>query len=139
MKRRSVIGAGAMAAALAAFAAFFLHPRKGAARREAVRKGGEKLVQRGAGAATLVGRRRGSSATAELRRQVEDALVEALGGEALALRVAVDGKIVTVRGEVGSLDQISRASEVIEGFGDEAEVVNLVRLRASPVPGTATE
>jgi hypothetical protein len=37
--------------------------------------------------------------------------------------------VVTVRGEVGSLDQISRASRVIDAFRGDTEIVNLVRLR----------
>lgn len=128
MKRRSAIGLGALAAGVAAF---FLHPRKGRARRDAVLQGGEKLAQRGAGVASLVGRpgRRGSAATAELRQRLEDALVETLGGEGLALQVIADGSTVTVRGEVASLDQISVASRVIDQLAGDAEVVNLVRLR----------
>ena len=130
MKRRSLIGIGAASAALAAF---FLHPRKGRARREAVRRGGERLMQRGAEAANLVGvSRHGARRATELRLQVEDALIDALGGEALALRVAVDKAGITVRGEVASLEHISRASRVIDRFRGEAEVVNLVRLRPTP-------
>jgi osmotically-inducible protein OsmY len=130
MKRRSVIGLGALAAGLAAF---FLHPHKGRARREAVRQGGERLARRGAGAATLMGRpwRRAPATSPELRQRLEDALMEALGGEGLALQVAADAGTLTVRGEVSSLDQISLASRVIDGFAGEAEVVNLVRLRSS--------
>jgi hypothetical protein len=123
MKRRSVIGLGALAAGLAAF---FLHPHKGRARREAVRQGGERLARRGAGAATLMGRpwRRAPATSPELRQRLEDALIEALGGEGLALQVAADAGTLT-------LDQISLASRVIDGFAGEAEVVNLVRLRSS--------
>ena len=92
-------------------------------------------MQRSADAANLVGvSRRGGRRAAELRLQIEDALIDAIGGEALALRVIVDRGTITVRGEVASLDHISRASRVIDGFRGEAEVVNLVRLRPEPAP-----
>ena len=41
--------------------------------------------------------------------------------------------VVTIRGEVRSLDQISRASRVIDGFGGDTEIVNLVRLRGTSI------
>jgi osmotically-inducible protein OsmY len=136
MKRKSLIGIGAAGAALAAF---FLHPHKGPARRQAVRRGGEKLVLGGSRAVTLVGssRRHGGGGAAELRSRLEDALYDQLGGEALSLRVVADRDTVTVRGEVGSLDQITRVSQAIERLRGDLEVDNLVRLRTPPIPGTA--
>ena len=130
MKRRRIVGLGAAAAAIAAF---FLHPTRGAGRRRAVRRGGEKLVRRGGGVTTLVGtpHRRERRAAAELRVQVEDALAAALGVSGSSLGVTADQRTVTVRGEVASLDEISRVSEVLEPFDGRAEVVNLVRLRES--------
>jgi osmotically-inducible protein OsmY len=50
--------------------------------------------------------------------------------------IAGDDGTLTVRGEVGSLEQIRRASEVIERVRGGAEVVNLIRLR-TPAGGGA--
>jgi osmotically-inducible protein OsmY len=47
--------------------------------------------------------------------------------------VLAGGGVVTIRGEVRSLDQISRASRVIGGFGGDTEIVNLVRLRGTAI------
>ena len=128
MKRVRIVGLGAAAAAAAAF---FLHPRKGAGRRNAVRRGSERLMRRGAAETTLMGTtgRRGRQAATELRLQVEDALVEALGVAGAYLHVSAGKGSVTVRGEVTSLDQISRVSDVLDRFQGRADVVNLVRLR----------
>jgi len=128
MKRGRIVGLGAAAAAAAAF---FLHPRKGAGRRQAVRRGGERLMRRGATETTLMGTtgRRGRREASELRLQVEDALVEALGVAGAYLNVSAGKGSVTVRGEVASLDQISRVSDVLDRFQGRADVVNLVRLR----------
>ena len=129
-----------MGAVAAAVAAFFLQPRKGAERREAVRRGGERLVREGSNVTSLVGtrrRRRGGAAIAELRVAIADALLDDLGADGFGLRVIVDDDgTLTVRGEVGSLDLIRRASEVIERVRGGAEVVNLVRLR-TPAGGGA--
>src|ERR1019366_1631049 len=56
---------------------------------------------------------------------------EALSPDRAALSVLAGGGMVTIRGEVRSLDQISRASRVIDGFGGDTEIVNLVRLPAA--------
>ena len=60
---------------------------------------------------------------------LQDALVEGLSTDRAALTVRAGRGVVTVRGEVGSLDQISRASRVIDAFRGDTEIVNLVRLR----------
>jgi len=135
-KRARIVGLGAIAAA---GAAFFLHPRKGADRREAVRRGGERLVREGSNVTSLVGtrRRRGRAGAAELRAEIAEALLDELGADGFGLRViAGDDGTLTVRGEVGSLEQIRRASEVIERVRGGAEVVNLIRLR-TPAGGGA--
>ncbi len=140
MKRKGILGIGAgIGAAAAAVAAFFFQPGRGRARRQAVRRSGEAVARRSANVAALVGSsRRGSGGgVVELRSRIEDALIEALGGEGLALRVVVDDDTVTVRGEVATLHQISRASQAIERVRGDAEVVNLVRLRTPAVTRTA--
>jgi osmotically-inducible protein OsmY len=58
---------------------------------------------------------------------------EALSPDRAALSVLAGGGVVTIRGEVRSLDQISRASRVIDGFGGDTEIVNLVRLRGTAI------
>jgi osmotically-inducible protein OsmY len=135
-KRMRLVGLGAL---LAAIAAFFLHPHKGRERRQAVRRGGEKLLRQGAGVTSLTGsrRRRALSGTVEARERIEGALLEALGADGFALRVIPgEDQSVIVRGEVASLDLIRRASEVVERARGDADVVNLIRLR-TPAAGGA--
>ena len=106
---------------------------------EAVRRGGERLVRESANVTARIGtrRRRDRRRPDELRARIAGALREELGPDGLALRV-VDGDdgTITVRGEVGTLEEIRHASEVIERARGDAEVVNLIRLRA-PAPGGA--
>jgi osmotically-inducible protein OsmY len=138
-KRRRILGLGGLGAVAAAVAAFFLHPHKGVERRKAVRRGGERLVRESANVTARIGtrRRRDRRRPDELRARIAGALREELGPDGLALRV-VDGDdgTITVRGEVGTLEEIRHASEVIERARGDAEVVNLIRLRA-PAPGGA--
>ena len=129
MKRLHIVGMGAVAAAVAAF---FFHPHKGADRRESVRRGGKRLARHGASVTSLVGtrRRRAAGGLADVRQRIEDALLEELGADGFPLRViAGDDDTLAVRGEVGSLDLIRRASEVIDRSRGSADVVNLIRLR----------
>src|ERR1019366_2081362 len=95
----------------------FFHPHKGADRRESVRRGGKRLPRHGASVTSLVGppRRRAAGGWADVRQRIEDALLEELGADGFPLRViAGDDDTLAVRGEVGSLDLIRRASEVID-------------------------
>jgi hypothetical protein len=73
--------------------------------------------------------RRRREAVMELGARLDDALGEALRADHVSLSVLAGGGVVTIRGEVRSLDQISRASQVIHGFNGDTELVNLVRLR----------
>lgn len=83
---------------------------------------------------TLVGTsRRRSASVVTLLSQLQGALTEEPDLDGAALSVAVSGGVVTVRGEVGSLDQITRTRRVIERFRGGTEIVNLVRMRASTV------
>jgi hypothetical protein len=67
---------------------------------------------------------------ADVRERIQDALLEELGTDGFSLRViAAADDILAVRGEVGSLDLIRRASEVIERARGGADVVNLIRLQ----------
>jgi osmotically-inducible protein OsmY len=76
---------------------------------------------------------------ADVRERIQDALLEELGTDGFSLRViAGDDDTLTVRGEVGSLDLIRRASEVIERARGGADVVNLIRLQAPSGGGALT-
>jgi hypothetical protein len=135
MKRLHIVGLSAIAAAVAAF---FFHPNKGADRRESVRRGGKRLARHGASVTSLGGtrRRRAAGGIADVRQRIEDALLEELGTDGFSLRViAGDDDTLAVRGEVGSLDLIRRASEVIERARGGADVVNLIRLRTASAGG----
>ena len=72
-------------------------------------------------------RRRG--AVLGLGARLQDALVECLSTDRAALTVRAGRGVVTVRGEVGSLELISRASREIDAFHGDTEIVYLVRLR----------
>jgi osmotically-inducible protein OsmY len=138
VKRLHIVGMSAIAAAVAAF---FFHPRKGAGRRQAVRRGGEKLARHGASATSLVGtrRRHAGRQMTDVGERIQDALLEELGADGFSLRVtAGDDETLTVRGEVGSLELIRRASEVIERARGSADVVNLIRLQAKSAGGAVT-
>ena len=138
MKRLRIVGMGAIAAGVAAF---FFHPRKGSDRREAVSRGGERLARGGASVTSLVGtrRRRAGGGLVDVRERIEDALLEELGADGFSLRViAGDDGTLTVRGEVGSLDLIRRASEVIERARGGADVDNLIRLQTTSAGGAVT-
>jgi osmotically-inducible protein OsmY len=134
MRRRSIVGVSAGIGALGATFAYFFHPRKGAVRREAAVRSGRRLVGGESEVATVGHPLRGRSGrrAGALRARLEEALIEALGAEGMALWVLVDGSTVAVRGEVSSLDQITRVSQVIAEVGGGAEVENLVRLRSTP-------
>jgi hypothetical protein len=138
MKRLHIVGVSAIAAGVAAF---FFQPRKGVERRDAVRRGGKRLARHGANATSLIGtrRHRADGGLADVRDRIQDALLEELGADGFPLRViASDDDTLTVRGEVGSLELIRRASEVIERARGGADVVNLIRLQTTSAGGAVT-
>lgn len=138
MKRLHIVGLSAIAVGVAAF---FFQPHKGADRREAVRRGGERMARRGANVTSLVGSRRNQPGRrlADVGERIQDALLEELGADGFSLRViAGDDGTLTVRGEVGSLELIRRASEVIERSRGGADVVNLIRLQVASHGGALT-
>jgi osmotically-inducible protein OsmY len=79
------------------------------------------------------GPRRRRSGVLELRARLQDALNEDLFHDGASLTVIANGGMITVRGEVGSLDQISRATRVIDRCRGGTDIVNLVRVRPSAV------
>ncbi len=86
------------------------------------------MVLRVAGASR--GRR---SEVRELGARLREALIESLSADGVPLSVIVNDGVVSVRGEVDSLDEISRASRLIDRFRGGIEIDNLVRVRPSAV------
>jgi osmotically-inducible protein OsmY len=82
------------------------------------------------------GPRRRRSAAREVGARLRAALSQALGRDSATLSILAADRVVTIRGEVRSLDQISRASRVIDGFGGDLEAINLIRLRGTAVRGS---
>ena len=75
------------------------------------------------------------SEVSELGARLREALVETFAADGVSLSVIVNDGAVSVRGEVDSLDEISRASRVIDRFRGEIEIDNLVRVRPLAVAG----
>ena len=121
-----VAGIGTVAAV---GAAFFLHPRRGARRRAAVRR-------ESANVAALVGsvieapRRsdeRGSDA--QLAADARLSLKVAFGEPADELTVKARRGVVTLRGEVADIDDIARYDAAVRSILGVLDVDNLLRLR----------
>ena len=121
-----VAGIGTVAAV---GAAFFLHPRRGAPRRAAVRR-------ESANVAALVGsvieapRRadeRGSDA--QLAADARLSLKVAFGEPADELTVKARRGVVTLRGEVADIDDIARYDAAVRSIPGVLDVDNLLRLR----------
>ena len=77
--------------------------------------------------------RHGRGVDAALLRRIEEALEAALGAESALLTVFAEDGGVVVRGEVATLDRISRASEALAPFEEEVEITNLIRLGVTTV------
>jgi osmotically-inducible protein OsmY len=122
--------AAAAGAAVIAIAAFLLHPRSGARRRAAARRAT-------LGAASLVGsavdrrpRRAGTTGWDEtLANRVRVALSQGFGDLATGLEIRVNRGVVTLRGEVDELSDITRFDTSVREVGDVVDVDNLLRLR----------
>ena len=130
MTRSLKLAAAATGAAVVAIAAFLLHPRSGARRRVAARRAT-------AGVATLVGsavdrrpRRAGATSwDATLASRVRAALSIGFGDLATGLEVRASRGVVTLRGEVDELSDITRFETAVRELGDVVDVDNLLRLR----------
>jgi osmotically-inducible protein OsmY len=124
------LSAAATGAAVVAIAAFLLHPRSGARRRVAARRAS-------AGVASLVGsavdkrpRRSAASSWDEtLANRVRVALSLGFGDLATGLEVRANRGVITLRGEVDELSDITRFETAVREFGDVVDVDNLLRLR----------
>jgi osmotically-inducible protein OsmY len=124
------LSAAATGAAVVAIAAFLLHPRSGARRRVAARRAT-------VGVATLVGsavdkrpRRSGAAGWDEtLANRVRAALSLGFGDLATGIEVRANRGVITLRGEVDELTDITRFEIAVRELGDVVDVDNLLRLR----------
>lgn len=124
------LAAAATGAAVIAIAAFLLHPRSGARRRAAARRAT-------IGVASLVGsavdkrpRRTGAHSWDEtLADRVRVALTMGFGDLATGLEIRANRGVVTLRGEVDELTDITRFETAVREVGDVVDVDNLLRLR----------
>ncbi|MHB8537630.1 MAG: BON domain-containing protein [Candidatus Dormibacteria bacterium] len=130
MTRVLKLAAAATGAAVIAIAAFLLHPRSGARRRAAARRAT-------VGVASLVGsavdkRPRRSATTSwdeTLADRVRVALSLGFGDLATGLEIRAHRGVITLRGEVDELTDITRFETAVREVGDVADVDNLLRLR----------
>jgi len=124
------LAAAATGAAVIAIAAFLLHPRSGARRRAAARRAT-------VGVATILGsavdkrpRRSGSTSWDEtLADRVRVALSMGFGDLATGLEIRANRGVITLRGEVDELTDITRFDAAVREVGDVVDVDNLLRLR----------
>ncbi len=130
MTRVLKLAAAATGAAVVTIAAFLLHPRSGARRRVAARRAT-------VGAAHLVGsavdkrpRRSGANSWDQtLANRVRVALSLGFGDLATGLEVRANRGVITLRGEVDELTDITRFEIAVRELGDVVDVDNLLRLR----------
>ena len=130
MTRVLKLSAAATGAAVVAIAAFLLHPRSGARRRAAARRAS-------VGVASLVGsavdkRPRRAAATSwdeTLANRVRVALSLGFGDLATGLEIRANRGVITLRGEVDELTDITRFETAVREAGDVVDVDNLLRLR----------
>ena len=130
MTRVLKLAAAATGAAVIAIAAFLLHPRSGARRRAAARRatvGGASLV----GSAVDKRPRRSASASWDetLANRVRVALSLGFGDLSTGIEIRANRGVVTLRGEVDELTDITRFETAVREVGDVADVDNLLRLR----------
>jgi len=124
------LSAAATGAAVITIAAFLLHPRSGARRRSAARRAS-------VGVASLVGsavdkrpRRAGATSWDEtLANRVRVALSLGFGDLATGLEIRANRGVITLRGEVDELTDITRFETAVREAGDIVDVDNLLRLR----------
>jgi osmotically-inducible protein OsmY len=124
------LAAAAGGAAVVALAAFLLHPRSGARRRAAARRattGFASLV--GSAIDVRPGTRRTGSWDETLAGRVRVALALGFGDLASRIEIRATRGVVTLRGEVDELTDITRFETAVREVGDVVDVDNLLRLR----------
>jgi osmotically-inducible protein OsmY len=121
------LAAAATGAAVIALAAFLLHPRSGARRRAAAKRAT-------VGFASLVGsavpiRRSTDTWDNTLADRVRVALSLGFGDLASGIGIRASRGVITLRGEVDELTDITRFETAVREVGDVVDVDNLLRLR----------
>lgn|GEM_PF-2456737 len=130
MTRVFKLAAAASGAAVIALAAFLLHPRSGARRRAAARRatmGFANLV--GSAVDVRPGSRRTNNWDDALADRVRIALALGFGDLASGIGIRANHGVITLRGEVDELTDITRFETAVREVGDVADVDNLLRLR----------
>jgi osmotically-inducible protein OsmY len=124
------LSAAATGAAVVAIAAFLLHPRSGARRRVAARRATAEVASLVGSAVDKRPRRSAASSWDEtLVNRVRVALSLGFGDLATGLEVRANRGVITLRGEVDELSDITRFETAVREFGDVVDVDNLLRLR----------
>ncbi|HUZ69335.1 MAG TPA: BON domain-containing protein [Candidatus Saccharimonadales bacterium] len=127
MTRVLKLAAAATGAAVIALAAFLLHPRSGARRRAATKRAT-------VGFASLVGsavpiRHQTEAWDDTLANRVRVALSLGFGDLASGIGIRASRGVITLRGEVDELSDITRFDAAVREVGDVVDVDNLLRLR----------
>jgi osmotically-inducible protein OsmY len=124
------LASAAGGAAVIALAAFLLHPRSGARRRAAARRattGFASLV--GSAVDVRPGSRRTSTWDEALADRVRVALSLGFGDLASGIGIRASRGVITLRGEVDELSDITRFEAAVREVGEVVDVDNLLRLR----------
>lgn len=130
MTRVFKLAAAATGAAVIALAAFLLHPRSGARRRAAARRatvGFASLV--GSAVPARSGHHRTDTWDETLADRVRVALSLGFGDLASGIGIRASRGVITLRGEVDELPDITRFDSAVREVGDVVDVDNLLRLR----------
>ncbi|MGA7988156.1 MAG: BON domain-containing protein [Candidatus Dormiibacterota bacterium] len=126
---RFKLAAAAIGAVVIALVAFLLHPRSGARRRAATKRatlGFASLV--GSAVDARPGRRTGSW-DETLADRVRVALSLGFGDLTSGIGIRASRGVITLRGEVDELTDITRFENAVREVGDVVDVDNLLRLR----------
>lgn len=134
MKKPFAIGAaGVLLGAAGAAAAYFLNPGSGKKRRKQAVRESQKIVRRSAHIAAMMGsvskRETRANQDAAIVARVETELSDSL--KESVFFVTVEDGVLTVRGEVEEMAQISAVTSILETFAAGRETLNLIRLRKS--------
>jgi len=124
------LATAATGAAVIALAAFLLHPRSGARRRAAARRATMGFASLVGSAVDIRPRRHQATGWDEtLADRVRAALSLGFGDLASGLEIRASRGVVTLRGEVDELADITRFEFAVRQVGDVVDVDNLIRLR----------
>jgi osmotically-inducible protein OsmY len=124
------LAAAATGAVVIALAAFLLHPRSGARRRAAAKRatlGFASLI--GSAVDVRPGRRTAATWDDTLADRVRVALSLGFGDLASGIEIRASRGVITLRGEVDELSDITRFETAVREVGDVVDVDNLLRLR----------